>query len=586
MNNKNAIYRFATIVSVTALLNACGGDDKALTTPSPAKDLELNILHINDHHSQLDDKNLRFKIDVGAGLEEFSVSHAGFARVAALIDRLDLEKPNTFKMHGGDAVTGDLYYNLTAGKADADVMNRICFDSFTLGNHEFDDSDAGLKKFISFLDQGSCKVKTSVLSANISFGPSSPLYKNTRIQKSHVFEKDGQKFAVIGLTAADKTMNSSQPNQDTVFSNEILAAQNEINALKAKGVNKIILQTHVGYDLDKKLAQSLTDVDVIVGGDSHTLLGPQSLVKYGIRPESDYPTQLKNKDGDLVCVVQAWQYSNALGELNVKFDATGKLKSCAGTAHVLIDDDFVRTAKDAKTVSDVEKKFILDQFKKEKVPFTVVKPDDKILAILKPYQQQKEQFTKEIVGQATDHLCMRLVPGTQRDVNGSALGDACNQNPHVIRYGGDIQQMIAEAFLQQGKNYFKADVSFQNAGGVRVDVARGDVSVENIYQVLPFSNKLVRLDMTGAEIKATLEDAMHAVVTRSESIGSYPYTGGLRWNVDLNQVQGQRLSQLEVRLENGQYTALDLSKTYRVATIDFLANGGDYYTTLKTITGD
>ena len=91
--------------------------------------------------------------------------------------------------------------------------------------------------------------------------------------------------------------------------------------------------------------------------------------------------------------------------------------------------------------------------------------------------------------------------------------------------------------------------------------------------------------MTGAEIKATLEDAMDAVV-KENNTGSYPYTGGLRWHVDLNQAKGQRLSQLEVRMNNGQYTALDLNKTYRVATIDFLANGGDFYSTMKSITGE
>ena len=112
---------------------------------------------------------------------------------------------------------------------------------------------------------------------------------------------------MIGLTIAQKTKNSSQPNADTLFGDEIEVAQKEINLLKAQGINKIILQTHVGYALDKKLAESLTDVDVIIGGDSHTLLGPQSLSKYGLTQEAEYPTQLRNKDGDLVCIAQACQ---------------------------------------------------------------------------------------------------------------------------------------------------------------------------------------------------------------------------------------------------------------------------------------
>lgn len=563
-------------------------DDKDLplvTTPPIAQPLELNILHINDHHSHLDEESLKFKADVGAGAEEFSVTSGGFARVAGLINQLALERKNVLKIHAGDATTGDLYYTLTDGKADADAMNSVCFDTFTPGNHEFDAKDAGLKKFIDFLDQGNCKEKTKVLSANITFGPSSPLYQTKRIQKSQIFEKDGQKFAIIGLTIASKTKNSSQPNADTMFSDEIETAQKEINQLKAQGINKIILQTHVGYELDKKLATSLSGVDVIIGGDSHSLLGPKSLSKYGLTPEGEYPTQLKNKDGDLVCVAQAWQYSYLVGDLNIKFDKDGKVSSCSGTPHVLIANDFKRTAKDAPATTDAEKDKILKQIKTDQAPFTVVNPDSKTLAVLKPYQEQKNAFAKKVIAQTTDNLCLRRVPGSIRDISRSVLGDICNKNSQVNAHGGDIQQIIAEAFLQQGKNFFNADISFQNGGGVREDVALGDVSVGKIYSVLPFKNVLVRLDATGTEVKAILEDAIDAVVTQNNT-GSYPYTGGLRWNVDLTKDKGLRISQLEVRNQNNQYQAIDPNKTYKLITIDFLANGGDYYTTMKNITGD
>lgn len=573
------------------LLVGCGDNDNSVTAPPitqpqpESKALELNFLHINDHHSHLDQESIKFKSDIGFGQEEFSVSSGGFARVAALINQLAVEKSNVLKVHAGDAITGDLYYNLTDGKADADAMNTVCFDTFTPGNHEFDGTDEGLKRFVGFLDQGSCQEKTKVLTANVQFGVSSPLYQTNRIQKSQIFEKDGVKFAVIGLTVAKKTKNSSQPNADTEFTDEIETAQKEIDQYKAQGINKIILQTHVGYDLDKKLAQSLSDVDVIIGGDSHTLLGPSILSKYGMTPQGDYPTQLRNKEGDLVCVAQAWQYSYVVGDLNVKFNKEGKVESCKGTPHILIDEDFVRTAKDAKTVTEVEKQKILKQLQVDQVPFTVVKPHQKTVDILKPYQQQKAEFAQEIVGQATDNLCLRRVPGTQRDINRSVLGDVCNKNSHVDQHGGDIQQIVAEAFLQQGVKFFNADVSFQNGGGVREDVALGNLTVGKIYNVLPFKNTLVRLDMTGAEIKATLEDAIDGVVAQNNT-GSYPYTGGLRWKVDLTQTKGQRVSAIELRATTGAYLALDLNKTYRVVMIDFLANGGDYYATPKTIQGD
>ena len=583
INNKKQVL-ILTIVSLG--LVACNDDKNTTTTPAvEPKPLELNILHINDHHSHLDEETIKFKMNIGTGDEEFSVASGGFARVASLINQLATEKKNALKIHAGDAMTGDLYYNLSDGQADADAMNTVCFDTFTPGNHEFDAKDDGLKKFIDFLDQSACKEKTKVLSANVTFGASSPLYKTNRILKSQIFEKDGVKFAIIGLTVAKKTKNSSQPNTDTLFADEIETAQKEIDQYKAQGIKNIILQTHVGYDLDQQLAKSLTDVDVIIGGDSHTLLGPDSLKKYGMTPEGAYPTQLKNKDGQWVCVAQAWQYSYIVGDLKVQFDKNGNIESCSGTPHVLIGNNFTRTAKDAKAVTETEKQAILNQFKIDQVPFTVIAPLQKTLDVLKPYSEQKKKFAQEIVGQATDNLCSRRVPGTQRDVNRSTLGDVCNKNTHVDQHGGDIQQIIAEAFLQQGKTFFGADISFQNGGGVREDVGLGDVTVGKIYNVLPFKNTLVRLDMTGAEVKATLEDAIDGVIAQNNT-GSYPYTGGLRWNADFTKDKGQRLNQIQVRNALGQYENLDLSKTYKVITIDFLANGGDYYTTLKTITGD
>lgn len=581
---QNKLYK-PTLLSLClgVILTGCGDDDKKVETPQPTpKAVELNILHINDHHSHLDEESLSFDMDLGAGEEEVTVSRGGFARVATLINELATEHENVLKLHSGDAITGDLYFNLSEGKADAQVMNTVCFDSFVLGNHEFDAKDAGLKKFIEFLDQGNCANPLKIVSANVNFGASSALFQNQRIQPYSIFERGGEKFGVVGLTIATKTKNASQPNEDTTFADEIETAQAQIDALKKQGVNRIILQTHTGYDLDQKLAAALTDVDVIIGGDSHTLLGPDNLSKVGMTPSGAYPTQLKNKDGDLVCVAQAWQYSYVVGELKVNFDPNGKVSSCAGTPHVLIGDNF---STKAGPLSSLGQNALINKLKSEQIPLRVVKPSTATLAVMAPYQAEKQAYANTIVAQALENLCLRRVPGAKLDTSRSSLGDACNQNPHVIAHGGDVQQLVAEAFYQQGKTYFDADLSIQNGGGVRVDIAQGPVSVEKIYQVLPFKNTLVRLDMTGAEIKATLEDAIAGVIDQKNS-GSYPYTGALRWQVDVTKAKGQRVSNLELRNAQGQYQALVMSQSYKVATIDFLANGQDFYTTLGTITGD
>ena len=87
-----------------------------------------------------------------------------------------------------------------------------------------------------------------------------------------------------------------------MFGDETAAAQQQIDALRAQGVNKIIVMSHIGYDYDKQIIPNLSGVDVVVGGDSHTLLGPAGMAGYGVgSPAGAYPTEVKNKDGKRVC---------------------------------------------------------------------------------------------------------------------------------------------------------------------------------------------------------------------------------------------------------------------------------------------
>jgi len=463
------------------------------------------------------------------------------------------------------------------------MMNTVCFDSFTLGNHEFDNTDAGIKKLMGFLHTGSCA--TPMLSANVRFGKSSPMHAAKppeAILPSVIVEREGERVGIIGLTVAGKTKHSSRPNPDTIFLDEAETAQQEIDRLQALGVNKIILATHIGYTRDQELARKLSGVDVIVGGDSHSLLGPALLTRYGLTPEGPYPTRTSDHDGKPVCITQAWQYGYVVGELKVSFDGQGEVLHCEGTPWLLIGDDFTHrdqtplsTRQTAAAKADITRSHV----------FRITAPDPEATRLLAPYKGAKEALGDKVVAKTGDSLCLRRVPGSKRDASRSTLGDACNKNPRVNAHGGDMQQLVAEAFLQQGKTFFGADLSLQNGGGVRVDLPPGPITVKDVYTVLPFKNTLVQLNATGKEIKEALEDAVDGVVGPGRNTGCYPYAGGLRWRIDLNQPKGRRLSHLEIRTDDGGYQPFELAQTYKVATISFLADGNDSFTALKKITG-
>jgi 5'-nucleotidase/UDP-sugar diphosphatase len=541
--------------------------------------LDLTILHINDHHSRLDADTVSLRVKNAAGSKEtVTTDLGGFARVAGAIEALRGNRTDVLTLHAGDAITGDLYYTLTSGQADATLMNTVCFDAFALGNHEFDEGDAGAAKFIDFLRTGTT-CNTAVLSANVKPRTGSPL--QGKVQPSTVVTRQGQRIGIVGLTVAGKTRDSSRPDAGTTFEDEVAAAQREVDRLRAQGIDKIILLTHIGYNADQKLANQLSGVDVIVGGDSHTLLGPDGLKDYGLTPAGPYATQARDKDGAPVCIVQAWQYAYAVGELRVSFDGAGVVRSCGGQPHILISDNLRRGNT---PVADPDRSAMLADLRQQPA-LRVQAESDRAKQALAPFAAQKTAFGQQKVGTAAENLCLRRVPGTKRDVTRSSLGDVCNLDPRVIAHGGDIQQLVAQAFLEQGQRFGGADIALQNGGGVRVDIAKGDITVGRIYTLLPFKNTLVRLRMTGAQVKAALEDSMTFLLAASGNTGTYPYTAGLRFDVDLNQPAGQRVSNLQV-WRNNAWAPLDLNATYRVITNNFLADGGDGYATLKAITGD
>ncbi|MCZ2498566.1 bifunctional metallophosphatase/5'-nucleotidase [Xylophilus sp. Kf1] len=595
---------WAVAFSVASAVVACGGGNSPNVVATPvvaptapattapvapvtpvAQPLELTILHIDDHHSTLDGKSRTLQLQAAAGAAPVAVATdaAGFPRVTAAIESLAAQSANVLKLHAGDALTGTLYFNRAGadGEADAALMNTVCFDAFTLGNHEFDKGDSGLKGFIDQLHKGACQ--TPVLSANVRFAATSALAGAAAgtVNKSIVVQRGGQNIGLVGLTIAGKTKASSSPDAGTTFEDETVAAQREIDALRARGVNKIVLMSHIGYDYDKTIVAALSGVDVVVGGDSHTLLGPNTLSTYGVgSPAGAYPTLLKNKDGKQVCLVHAWEYAQVVGELKVSFDASGDVTACAGTPHVLIGDNFTVAGSAA---SAAQKTAILADVARSGF-LRITAPSSAATAVLAPFKARVASFSASNVATVPAELCSRRVPGGIGTTDYSRSSVACNAIGEVATRGGDIQQLVAQAYLEVANaSYGGADISLQSGGGVRVPL-QGTVTAANVIEVLPFGNMLFRLDITGAEAKGMIEDGLEAVYGSGGSTGPYPYTGGLRYDVDARAALGSRATNLEVYdAVTARWGPLEAGRTYRLFVLSFNATGGDGYKTLAAV---
>ncbi len=538
------------LIGATLITASCA----KVPVSEPETSFKLKILHLNDHHSHLE-SDTRFDIRIAG--KNTRIALGGFALVNSTIKKLSAGENNVLKLHGGDATSGTLYSTLFKGEADAAVMNAVCFDAFTLGNHEFDEGDSGLKKFLNILGEGDCN--TSVLAANVKpkvgVSPLTPISEWDSFAPYVVKNVDGQKVGIIGITIAKKTKQSSRPDETTLFLDELITAQKYIDELTNAGVNHIVLLTHYQYENDLALARQLDGVDVIVGGDSHTLLGDYNWI--GLESRGPYPTVEKDRAGNVVCVVQAWQYASLLGELDVIFDGDGKVKSCAGTPHLLLRDSFKRKNAEGQRVELVgsERDDVMEEVRR-RANVSIVTPERESEKILADYSKQVEEMKGQVIGTADVTLCFERIPG-------QGASKLC-EDSDTINHGSDITNTVAHAFLDMA---VASQLAILNGGGVRTDLSAGAITIGDAYTLLPFSNTLVELDITGEELIETLEESLDYALGDGGSTGAYPYGAGIRWKIDSRQPQGKRLYDVEVKVKGDkEWGAIQHGETYKVVT--------------------
>lgn len=548
----------------------------------PQEAFSLNVLHINDHHSHLKPDNADLLFDGVATRVQLGGFPSLVSKFKERETALEGAGANVAKIHAGDAITGTLFYSLFNGEADAKLMNEVCFDYFAPGNHEFDSGDAGLKTFLDFLADGDCN--TPALAANVIPEIGSPLNPVDLGMSSGPYLRpyvvtpygEGEYVAYIGLDIADKTQNSSSPLDSTEFLDEVATAQRYATALTNAGVNKIVLITHYQYANDLKLASMVSGIDVIIGGDSHTLLGDFDSV--GFNSSGPYPTLTTDKNGVPVCVAQAWQYSAIVGELNINFDQYGHVSDCSGTPHMILGDSFMQRDSEGERqeLTGDARTAVLDAVTANP-NLSVVTPDATAQTVLDGYDAQVSVLEQTVIGTATEDLCLERIPNQGRSTIAGCQASTAVQ-------GGDIQQLVAHAFRVRS---FESDISIQNAGGVRIDIPSGQFTIADAYTLLPFANTLVNLEMTGAEIAATIEEGTENAVREGGSTGAYPYAAGLRWDMDLTAANGSRATNLEYQAKGTtEWVALDMAATYTVVTNSFAASGGDGNDTFEAVSDD
>ena len=535
-----------------------------------AKALELNVTHINDHHSHLEEETMKLKLNG----KDVNVKIGGFPRVVSKIKELSRnpkvkgykKADNALILHAGDAISGTLYYTLFKGKADAALMNTVDFDAFTLGNHEFDDGNKVLLDFLNGL-------KVPTISANVIPDKGSILegkWKPYMVKKIR-----GEKVGIIGLDVVGKTVESSSPGKDIKFLDEIETAQKMANELKKQGINKIILLSHAGYERNVEIAQKVSGIDLIITGDTHYLLG-EKYKEYGLKPVAEYPKKVMSPAGEPVYVAEAFSYSYLVGNMKVKFNKKGVITELIPNPQIIIGDNFFEV-KDAEgknvQLTGKDKEDVI-KFVKSRNDISFVKEDATAKNILNKYKQEKEEIAKKPVGTVRDEM-----PG------GSAPRIPSDKYPE----GSVATTIVAESIYEKLKNMGTGEIDFViiNSGGVRTTIKPGKFSYDDAYTLLPFTtNTIYVMKMTGAEVKQTLEDALNFVFTGG-STGAFPYGARIRYEATKEGTLGTRIKKLEIYNEKTKaWEEIDNDKVYHVGTHSYLAAGKDGYTTFGKVNAE
>lgn len=483
-----------------------------LSAGAALADYELNILHINDFHSRIESIN-KFDSTCSAEEEGKNECFGGAARLLTAInqtrDALKAGGKNVLLLNAGDNFQGSLFYTTYKGTVEAEMLNAMKFDAMTVGNHEFDDSEDGLAGFLD-------KVQFPVVTANVVATAASKI--GDRVKPSIVLEVGGQKIGIVGAVAND-TAELATPGPNITIAEDVAKISEQVQKLKQDGVDKIIALTHVGYPRDLEFIAKIPDVDVVVGGHSHTLLSNTDQ-----KAEGPYPTLVDNPGGYKVPVVQAGQYSKYLGDLKVVFDDNGVVKESKGDP-ILVDSSF--------------------------------KPDEATLKRIDELKAPIEALKAKVVGTS----------------EGPIEGDRKICRVKECSMGN----LVADATLARVKDQ-GVTIAFANSGGLRSSIDGGDVSMGEVLTVLPFQNTVATFQLKGEDIRAALENGVSQI---DDGAGRFMQVSGMKYSFDRSKPAGSRVVSVEVK-EGDAFVPLDPTKTYIVAANNYVRTGGDGFKVFAT----
>ncbi len=502
--------------------------------------MSVQLLSFNDYHGHLEATDG----PLSATQDPAQTPVGGAEYLSSALDALRAEAPagRSLTVAAGDLIGGSTFLSgIFHDEPSVETLNEMQLDVSSVGNHEFDEGTEELLR----MQNGGCHPTDGCyfpgdpyagadfqwLAANVVKKDGS----GTLLPGTSVKEVDGVKIGFIGMTLeATNTLVNPAGVASVEFKDEVETANKQARLLKKQGVKSIVVLLHEGgyqsggydecvgiSDPIKTIAETMTpEVDALITGHTH----------------QPYVCSIPDPAGNPRLVTSAASYGR------VVTDTTLVINTRSG--------EVMRDRSAARNV-------LVDR--------TAYAKDPAQTAILDKWKSISDAKAAEIVGSHVEPI----------------LGDA-GGNRAIETPMGDL---VADAILW-GTEGDKggAQISFMNIGGVREDLpmepkydeGSGEITYAEAFDIAPFGNLLVSMDLTGAQIKEILEQQYQPVPARgSRPMLALAVSEGFTYEWDATQPQGSRVVEGSMALDG---TPLEMGQTYRVSTLNFLASGGDLFT--------
>ena len=595
-------------LGVLATLAGClgGGNGGSAVNPSdsaPTAAFELQVLHIAD-------------MDSGGNLVENSQN------ISAILAKFRAEKPdNTVFLSSGDNYIPGSFFNASAdptlqeelgvpsaGRGDIEILNQLGLDASAFGNHDFDQGTAKVLDLIAPETVGADTWRGAqfpYLSANIDFSGDTNLASLAdpandgqeasslagKIAKFAVITVDGEEIGVV--SAATPTLpNITTLNGATVspaldgsgnFSIDDLAAeiQPSVNQLLNRGIDKIILLGHMQQiAVEEQLATRLTGVDLIIAGGSNTrLFDSNDLIRAGDTSQGEYPKQFTSASGEPVLLVNVDADYKYLGRIVLPFDEDGEVivERLDPTVNGAYSTDAAGLAALGLDANDVQPEVAAVA---QDILAVNQALEGVILGSTSVYLEGDRTFTRK---QESN------LGNLTADAN-LAAGQAIDMLAAVsLKNGGGIRGSIGTILVPPGGT--GAAQKLPPQADESVGKQEGDISRGDIERALSFNNALTLINVTAQQLKDLLEHGVSDYdLAAAQGQGKFPQIGGLRFSFDPTAAAGSRVRTIVVNdpdglgpltgpqtvYSGGQFIG-SVNQVFRMATLSFLADGGDGY---------